>query len=362
MPAPVYRSSSVEPIVPVANNFGPEIITHGMAALAQVAAERQKLQLESEQQITDAALKSRQLDIARENNLLDYRLKSELIPFQKQLLTAHADSFQSTEKASATTELNLANYRQTVANEIADFQNELQKRDLLNPNPTNPMQAYADYADLANEFQNAQIPQIQTVITNLKAHFEGMKVPLVAYGANPDPSDPKKWVGGAPKQFSPGQIIAHLQDPATNQLMTNSLRASGVIVPTEKTKTQSGEEVMTDYRAKPWLENYINQSRGVTMKPHSEPRPGISQAAKWMAVSGIGTSRSDAPNSAQKVRVMSSEGVTGFIPATQLDAALKAGYKQMDNAPAVAEPALPVATDAGAEDGTITPNDSTDGQ
>lgn len=353
----------VKPEVPVADNTAAKIIAssdlagsflHGLTAFGNLAAQRQRNELELKQLAQETHLKEESFGLQKQKLEQDFNIKKELLPLQEGLLRSHAAAYSATANANASAANNLLDYKKNVANAVIDFQSVLKKTDLLNPNPKNPMQAYADYADVAQQFSNADIPQIKSTLAALKARFDGFKIPLPNYGASPAGD---KFVGGARMDFSPGQIIAQLQDPTTAPIMTNALRDAGMIVPTEKVKTQSGDEVVTGVKTQPWLQSWIDSSQGVTMKPHTAARPGVAMMSQWMAKSGAGGAgtATTTPTAVQKIRVLSPDGKsTGFIPAGQLDAAMKQGYKQLPDtsAPSPTDAASAASPDLTA-DGTI---------
>lgn len=337
MPDAIPYYKPVAPEIPVVDNTAAKIIAgtdlagsffRGLSTFAQINQNKQRQELELKQLAQNMSLKEQ--DFALRSKALDqnYQLKKDGGPLQDELMNARIDWLRSKTAANGNTATNVLAYQKSVSDEVAAFQAELKKRDLLNPNPKNPMQAYSEYADVANQFQNAQIPEIQSTLKDLKSRFDGTKIPISAYGASKDAEG--KFIGGGPKSFSPGQIVSQLQDPQTADIMTKSLEASGVLTP-ETTKLADGTSATVSYKRADWLQNWLDEAQGVTMKPHTTARPPVATMSKWMAASSVGAPP-DNGSAPQKVRVsrqVNGQWQSGFIPSSQLDAAIAKGYKQV---------------------------------
>lgn len=260
--------SAVEPIVPDANrSLAPEIVTRGLASLAQMALAREKAQLEAEQMTTDAALKSRQLDISRENNLLDFKVGMKnadaLQDYHRKeigIQQENADSLKEfRDRNSAPDNPFNPAFKMKKAlqkeQDWVDFNTEFSKAGLDESNPKNPVDYHAKFQRLYDGWQFSTDPRVKHTLEQIKRVTEQHTIPLkdVAYDESGAPI-----TIGEPKKRPVGQIMENLNDPEQAQKQLEQLRANNLTVPHNIEKPVSTRR---DYFVK-WLKDWSPTTGG----------------------------------------------------------------------------------------------------
>lgn len=275
---PVQYHQPVAPIVPEQRMIAPELIAQagnaGLNGFIQMNANRQRALLEEKALQQRAVLAEQEFGLKREGMALDFQLKSRDLTRQEIESTAHAKYYDA--MADYTTNGRVSGNSQKIdrMRTVQDFNAQATKYGLLDPNPKNPVDYYASYRRLEDEFKFSNVPEIKNALRQIKLQTEQQTIPLKFGGT----IDPKTGLvkGGELKQIPAGQIVENLSDPGKAAATRELLHRSGLIKSSTNTpnfikRWINGEEAMTTETTDAAVQRYIDMGRKTDWS-RSKPR------------------------------------------------------------------------------------------
>lgn len=282
----------VAPIVPDAQkNRAPDLLLEGFRTGLAGATQLAQLRRQSEQDVARLALQERLAEqehnlsaqrMSQEYELRDrsLRVEEELLEPRKAALEAQAEYTKISKGAAA---------RQSAAKiaTLNDFNRQVARYKLDDPNPRNPVEYYASARRLSDEFGWADIPVIKHTLKQIDQKTKEHTVPLSINMSFTDESG-EKTIKAVSKRVPIGEIVEGIKDPTKYPSVMKAIERSGLLkddapgnkqlraaIQEEIRKVESGKE--TDFsRGKnrvfpgnkpPWVEHTVS---GDPMGVHTE--------------------------------------------------------------------------------------------
>jgi len=267
-----------EPYVPAPDHTVARIVaqgdlagafTRGFAAVSQVNAQRQAHELQARQLVQRAAVDEQNFMLAKQKQDHELRIETSLHPYRQAALKAQAASYGTGLASRAKVASMAAQYE-------ADFNARVEKYNLLDPNPKNPIEWAANVRKLDDEFRYANVPTIKNSLKQFHMQAESFAVPLK--------------VGGKTVPMPAIQIVENLQDPDKAEEMKGIL-AQNKLATAKTVKAPIAPEKVPWHR-KDFVQEWITgkQPTRYDSTKTAEPAPQIS---RWVEQSkGVDLSRS----------------------------------------------------------------------
>lgn len=235
----------VAPIIPDAQkNRAPDLLLEGLGRGLSAMAQFASIRRQSEADIARLALQEKLAGQEHELNAqkmaqsyeLDNRriqVEEELMPYRKMELEARSDYERNTKGA-------LARRQAARISTLNDFNNQVAKYGLDDPNPRNPVEFYANARKLRDEFSWANIPEVKQVLGQINLRTKEHTIPLEVNQAVKD-EDGETVIRPITKMVPIGEIVEGLKDPKKYDNVIRLLERSGLM--DEKT---SGNKVLRE--------------------------------------------------------------------------------------------------------------------
>lgn len=271
---PYYKPQ--EPVIPTVDNTAAKIIAgsdlagsfmHGYAAFARAAVERKQLQIEAEKDVTDAALRSRQLDILDKNNLLDFQVGMRNANSLEQARTDTLGYRQSNLEETIRHHSAMENLRNDPRNPLsmagrtrarlekeqdwADFNKEAAPL-YDEANPKNPVDYYMKYQRLKDAWQYSTDARVKKTLGQINRvtdqHTINLKSVVYNESGLADVSD-------KPKKVPIGQVMENLHDPDLADKQLEELRLNGML--TDSVTTRDVEAKDADFAHRDYVREWL---------------------------------------------------------------------------------------------------------
>lgn len=222
----------VAPEIPDAQrNQGPALFLQALGQGLQAVARFAEMKRQSESDMLQIAARERmaqqehelgkqKLELDTEYRNHEMRIEDELLPYKKMEMEAAADWKKVTHGARA----KAAADKMTTLN---DFNRRFMELGLDDPNPTNPVQFYANANKLRDEYAFANIPVIKHTLKEVERTTERHTVPISINDLVVDEVTGEKVIKPTTKNMPVGKIVEALRDPAKQDSMMGALERSG---------------------------------------------------------------------------------------------------------------------------------------
>lgn len=224
----------VAPIVPDAQkNLAPQILLEGLRGglsfMAQMNQQRRQSESDAARIALQERLAAREHDLSAQRMSQEYELQDrrlsideDLLEPRMELMSAQADYHRTTKGATA---------RQTAAkiSTLNDFNKQVAKYGLDDPNPRDPVAFYANVRRLKDEFSWANIPEVKHSLKQIDLRTKEHTIPLQVNQEVKDSND--KTIIKSVEKFVPiGEIIDGLKDPKKYDSVMRTLERSGLMI------------------------------------------------------------------------------------------------------------------------------------
>lgn len=270
----------VAPIIPDGNKSrAPDLLLEGFRTGLAGATQLAQLRRQSEHDVAQLALRERlaekEHDLSAQRMSQEYELRdrglrqeAELLPARKAALEATAEYTRISRGAAA---------RQSAAKiaTLNDFNRQVARYRLDDPNPRNPVEFYASARRLKDEFGWADIPVIKHTLKQIESKTREHTVPLSINMPFKD-DDGETVIRAVTKNVPIGEIIEGIKNPEKSENVMKMLERSGIFkegnkqlqryIQAEIRKVESGKD--TDFSR--------GKSRVAPGGPLSEPAAELS--------------------------------------------------------------------------------------
>lgn len=224
---------NVAPIIPNAQeNKGPALFLQalhgGLSFMSQMAQQRRQSESDIARMALQERLANQEQDfnaqkMAQDYGLQDRKLKIEegLLEPRKKLFDAQADYYSTTKGATA---------RQSAAKiaTLTDFNKQVSKYGLDDPNPRDPVAFYANVRRLKDEFSWANMPEVKHSLKQIEMRTKEHTIPLQVNQEVTD-VDGEKVIRSVEKFVPIAEIIEGLKDPKKYDHVMRTLERSGLM-------------------------------------------------------------------------------------------------------------------------------------
>lgn len=222
----------VAPVVPDSQrNRAPDLLLEGFRTGLAGATQLAQLRRQSEEAVAKMALQERlaaqEHDLSAQRMSQEYELRDrhlrheeDLLPARKAALEATAEYTKSSRGAAA---------RQSAAKiaTLNDFNRQVAKYKLDDPNPRNPVEFYASARRLKDEFGWADIPVIKHTLKQIDSKTKEHTVPLSINMAVKE--DGQTVIKAVSKRVPIGELVEGLKDPNKYPGIMKAIERSGLL-------------------------------------------------------------------------------------------------------------------------------------
>lgn len=223
----------VAPVIPDAQrNRSPDLLLEGFRTGLAGATQLAQLRRQSEEAVAKMALQERlagqEHDLAAQRMSQDYELRDrhlqveeELMPARRAALEASAEYTKISRGAAA---------RQSAAKiaTLNDFNRQVARYGLDDPNPRNPVEFYASARRLKDEFGWADIPVIKHTLKQIDSKTKEHTVPLSINMPVKDVQN-NVVIQAVSKMVPIAEIIEGIKDPKKYDSVMRTLERSGLL-------------------------------------------------------------------------------------------------------------------------------------